>query len=130
VQRKLQQYCYCWPIYVGGPDTYRWGWAFNSLLGALWLQMSWVMVSTARRCAWCGKIVDLEDNQQEQVVVATQHDHEGKKRRRTRSDKRFCDNNGRCRASWNYHHGTRTSSKHARKKERESIRNNVKNSRP
>jgi hypothetical protein len=54
-------------------------WEFDNLLGAMYLQMWWLMASAGdiTRCEFCGRIVSL----------ARSHP-EGRKRRR---DKRFCD---------------------------------------
>ena len=54
-------------------------WSFDNLLGAMYLQMWWLMASAGdiTRCEFCGRIVSL----------ARSHP-EGRKRRR---DKRFCD---------------------------------------
>ena len=65
------------------------------MLGAMWLQMVFLMHAD-RRCWWC--CAPLEPGR---------HSHA-----------KFCDNNGKCRASWNYHNGEGRSNKHARKEER------------
>ena len=81
VNRKIENHCY--PIIQGdGPRSYKQGWVFKSLLGAMWLQMMFLMIED-HRCWWCGKPLDP-----------------GMPRHA-----RFCKNNGRCRANWNYHHG-------------------------
>ncbi|MGI8541484.1 MAG: hypothetical protein ACR2N0_17205 [Rubrobacteraceae bacterium] len=99
----------------GGYIGHKQGWAFDSLLGAMWLQMMWLMLA-ARRCGWCGALLDMDS---EQAPDSTADALPGDKRK-SRSDKRFCDNNGHCRGLWNYHRGTGESSKAARKKKRES----------
>jgi len=55
------------------------GWDFDNLLGAMYLQMWWLMSSSGdtTRCEYCGRIVSL-----------ARPYPEGRKRR---SDKRFCD---------------------------------------
>jgi hypothetical protein len=94
VNRKIENHCY--PIIRGGaPGSYGPGWAFKSLLGAMWLQMTFLMHED-RRCWWCGKPLDP-----------------GMPRHA-----RFCKNNGLCRSNWNYNKGSGKSSKHARRKER------------
>jgi hypothetical protein len=91
VNRKIENYCY--PIIQGSaPGSYQPGWVFKSLLGAMWLQMMFLMHED-RRCWWCGKPLDP-----------------GMPRHA-----RFCKNNGRCRANWNYNEGSGKSSKHARR---------------
>ena len=93
VNRKLEDYCY--PIVRGAPGSYEQGWGFKSLLGALWVQMM-LLMRADRQCWWCGKPLDP-----------------GMPRHA-----RFCKNNGRCRANWNYNNGNGKSSKSARKKAR------------
>jgi hypothetical protein len=90
VNRKLEDYCY--PIVRGAPGSYERSWGFKSLLGALWLQMTFLMLAD-RRCWWCDKPLDPG----------------------MPSHARFCKNNGRCRANWNYNNGSGKSSKSARK---------------
>jgi hypothetical protein len=64
-----------------GPDlsTVHTAWTFENLLGAMYLQMWWLIASAGdiTRCDFCGRIVSL----------ARSHP-EGRKRRR---HKRFCD---------------------------------------
>lgn len=110
-----------WPISVrdynahGGYVGHKQGWAFDSLLGAMWLQMMWLMLA-ARRCEWCGTLLDIDS---EQALDSAADSIPGGKRK-PRSDMRFCDNNGHCRGKWNYHRGIGNSSKAARKKRRKS----------
>lgn len=111
-----------WPIAVrqySGQGSYaghKQGWAFDSLLGAMWLQMLWLMLGRPRRCEWCGKLLDVDTEQDLESAADT--NISGK--RKPRRDRRFCDNNGRCRAAWNYHRGVGKSGKAVRKKRRES----------
>jgi hypothetical protein len=94
VNRKIENHCY--PILQGdAPGSYKAGWAFKSLLGAMWLQMMFLMRED-RRCWWCDKPLDP-----------------GMPRHA-----RFCKNNGRCRSNWNYNKGGGKSSKSVRKKTR------------
>jgi hypothetical protein len=90
VNRKLENHCY--PIVQGNaPGSYKPGWVFKSLLGAMWLQMMFLMHAD-RRCWWCEKPLDPG----------------------MPSHARFCKTNGRCRANWNYNKGSGRSSKRAR----------------
>ena len=93
VNRKIENHCY--PITYGVPGYYEQGWGFRSLLGAMWLQMMFLMRAD-RRCWWCERPLDP-----------------GK-----RSHARFCDNGGRWRSSWSYHHGSGKSAKHYREQAR------------
>ena len=61
------------------------------MLGAMWLQMMFLMHAD-RRCWWCEGPLDPG----------------------MPSHARFCKNNGRCRANWNYNKGSGRSSKRAR----------------
>jgi hypothetical protein len=65
--------------YMADPMTLRRTWEFDNLLGAMYLQMYWLMTSAGelKRCEHCGRIVSL-----------SRPHPEGRKRR---SDKRFCD---------------------------------------
>lgn len=92
VMLKVENTCY--PTVQGSPGSYRQGWGFKSLLGAMWLQMMWLMVAQDNRCRWCGALFE-----------------------QTRRDKRFCDAD--CRAKWNYHRGTGKSSRRTRKQARD-----------
>lgn len=126
-----------WPIPVrdGVSAGHSRGWAFDSLLGAMWLQMSWLMSGKAKRCEWCGELlnIDLEwamslpkARQSGEATRSAGHlakeaeDMKYQRPRKPRSDRRFCKNNGRCKAAWNYHYGPGASSKSARKEKRES----------
>jgi hypothetical protein len=77
----------------------RTGWAFNSLLGAAYLQMYWHIGARGKitRCKQCAALIPD-----------------------AREDQEFCRNDGRCRAKWNYHHGEGKSSKKARKRARQA----------
>jgi hypothetical protein len=88
----------CWTIAVRDSTSHGEGWAFDSLLGAMWLQMQWLMRGN-RRCEWHGKLLDLDPEQVEQLETATQ-DAAGSGRRKPRSDRRFCPDTT-CRQEWN-----------------------------
>ena len=61
------------------PSRVRAGWGFKNLLGAMYLQMYWLMAAggTLRRCEHCGRIISLSRPRPES--------------RKRRQDKRFCD---------------------------------------
>jgi hypothetical protein len=80
VNRKIENYCY--PIVRGAPGSYELSWGFKSLLGAMWLQMMFLMRAD-RRCRYCGRPIDPG----------------------RRSHAEFCDNGGKCRAKYAYHSG-------------------------
>jgi hypothetical protein len=114
-----------WPLPVkelGGRGDFvghKQGWAFDSLLGAMWLQMMWLMLSRVRRCEWCGRLLDV-DPEQEQGLQATRI---ADGRRKPRNDRRFCPSRdgvkNKCKADWNYHRGSGNSSKEARRRARQ-----------
>jgi hypothetical protein len=93
VNRKIEDYCY--PTIQGSPGSYEQGWGYRSLLGAMWLQMMFLMRAD-RRCWNCGRAIDPG----------------------RRKHARFCDNNGKCKSKWNYDEGKGKSSKSSREKRR------------
>jgi hypothetical protein len=114
-----------WPLpvrdYNGHPHGYaghKQGWAFDSLLGAMWLQMMWLMRGQPRRCEWCGKLLDVDSEQDEELQIGG-----AGIRRKPRNDRRFCPSRDgvkdKCKADWNYHRGTGKSSKEARRRARQ-----------
>jgi hypothetical protein len=114
-----------WPLPVeelgerGDFMEHKQGWAFDSLLGAMWLQMMWLMVSRVRRCEWCGRLLDIDSEQEQGSQIVRIADG----RRKPRSDRRFCPSSGgvknKCKADWNYHRGTGKSSKETRRRARQ-----------
>jgi hypothetical protein len=110
----------CYPrLYRQRDGTFRRGWGFKSLLGAMWLQMMWLMSASEEDihlCPWCRKTVTFEPSP-EQPEIDPGLKKNARKNYRTRSDKTYC--NADCRAKWNYHHGEGKSNKYARKRKRE-----------
>jgi hypothetical protein len=76
------------------------GWGFRSLLGAMYLQMMWLMTaaSNVKRCEGpdCIHIITFDPPES---PISTVKGARGKYR--TRSDKRFCSRN--CKQKWRYH---------------------------
>jgi len=105
VNRKVAGRCH--PTLHGGPGSYEQGWAFNSLLGAMWLQMLFRLTGQTQVCLWCGTVLAFGEE--------TQEGHSSS--RKPRSDRAFC--NELCRSKWNYHEGQGKSNKHARKQARD-----------
>ena len=103
----------CWEKSVRDGRSPRKGWAFDSLLGAMWLQMQWLMRSQPQRCEWCGALLDMGPEQVQELETATEDTRVGR-RRKPRSDRRFCPDTT-CRQKWNYHNGTGASSKKAKR---------------
>jgi hypothetical protein len=54
VNTKVENDTY--PIVVGEPYSYKAGWGFKSLLGAMWLQMRGFMLGETSHCLYCGGI--------------------------------------------------------------------------
>ncbi|CAN5703565.1 hypothetical protein BH24ACT20_BH24ACT20_01190 [soil metagenome] len=90
IESKVRDACY--PTvegyeYVG--DKAKQGWGFKSLLGAMWLQMLWLVAEPPRVCLWCGRTLS------------------------GRKDKQYCSD--KCKGDWNYHEGKGKSGKTPRK---------------
>src|SRR5918994_281314 len=69
VERKVRGRC--WPIPVWDGSSHKQGWAFDSLLGAMWLQMLWLMLGQPRRCEWCRRVLDVDPEEAEQSEIGT-----------------------------------------------------------
>ena len=90
---------FCYPSLEMGyglhrrPSEVRTGWSFRSLLGAMYLQMYWLMGSGGEvtRCRYCGRIISLA------------RPRPGA--RKVRQDKSFCDD--ACRQRHHYHNRTK-----------------------
>lgn len=89
---------HCWPILrveEKPSDTAQalGGWGIRNLLGAMYLQMYWLMGAggDVTRCRYCGRIISLTQS------------HPAA--RKVRQDKRFCDN--ACRQRHHYHTKTK-----------------------
>ena len=87
----------CYPILrpegTRDPAKVASGWGFKNLRGAMYLQMYWLMAagSNVTRCGYCGRIISLASP----LPGA----------RKTRQDKKFCDN--ACRQRHHYHTKTK-----------------------
>jgi hypothetical protein len=101
-QNKIAGRCY--PRLYQGADDYTQGWGFNSLLGAMWLQMMWVLTRTGeiRRCLWCDDVIALEPAEQ-----STDSKKNSRGKYKTRVDKKFCDSKdgvkGKCKGLYHYY---------------------------
>src|SRR5215203_340967 len=83
VTRKVAGRCY--PALLGsGPGSYEQGWGFESLLGAMWMQMLWFLTGQTRRCLHCGEVLSGG-----------------------LSDKKYCNDDHR--SAWHYRHADRKS---------------------
>jgi len=94
---------YCSPALYREGDRVVQGWTFDSLLGALWLQMMWLVTSkdVPRRCAGpgCNRIISYAQPQLFREWNNQFTDPWKKNNRsrgyRTRKDKKFCSDNCR-----------------------------------
>jgi hypothetical protein len=110
VQNKIAGRCY--PRLYQGPDGYAQGWGFNSLLGAMWLQMMWVLtdIGKIRRCLWCGDVIALEPPEQ-----PTDSKKNSRGKYKTRADKKFCESKdgvkGQCKGLYHYYNRVKPAKK-------------------
>jgi hypothetical protein len=65
-QEKIADHAF--PALYGEVDEFVQGWSFKNLLGAMWLQMFWLLTATKtpRRCLDCGEIIPPEQPNQPQ----------------------------------------------------------------
>jgi hypothetical protein len=84
------------------------GWGFHSLLGAMYLQMMWLMTrgGDTPRCKMpgCNNFVRLGRYQKEDAALMVAYERRGvgrPPRYKTRRDKEFCSRN--CKEKWRYH---------------------------
>jgi len=98
VQRKLQKHSHL--TLTGSKGSYREGRAFHSLLGAMWMQMLYLMCGSARVCELpgCNRILSLEESEDSTRQRAKSP------KRKTPKHKRFCSDGHR--VEWNREYGT------------------------
>jgi len=106
IEKKVRQHCRATLVLPKGShdvSKVKSGWAFDSLLGAMYLQMYWHVAAqgTIKRCKHCGDLIPNPRARQEFC--------------RSRDGVR-----NKCRNDWNYHEGEGKSNKHARKAKREA----------
>jgi len=96
-QRRIAGNAY--PALYGKVGRFVAGWSFTSLLGAMWLQMFWLLTATEepQRCRNCDKIIAYE--QPPQLMQGMKRDDRSAGYR-TRIDKKFCDK--KCRDRYHY----------------------------
>lgn len=95
VERTVREYCHptLRPEGTSDPSSLAGGWGFKNLLGAMYLQLYWLMSSGGEvtRCKYCSRIVSLS------------RPFPGA--RKPPKHKKFCDN--ACRQSYYYHNKTK-----------------------
>jgi hypothetical protein len=96
-QRKIAGNAY--PALNGEVGKFKAGWSFTNLMGAMWLQMFWLLTSAEQpqRCRTCDKIIAYK--QPHQSLAGTRKNNRSAGYR-TRKDKRFCDQ--KCRNRYTY----------------------------
>jgi len=102
VQERVAEDCY--PSLYQDGDTIRYGWGFHTLLGAMHLQMMWLLTSTGEvRCKapGCTRIITYEQPEQPLEDLGGE---DYRKPYKVRSDKVFCSE--RCKHR-HYYHSTR-----------------------
>ena len=101
VQEVISEYCY--PVLHQTGDGISRGWGFHSLLGAMYLQMAWLMTATEEiRCKWCDKVISFEQPEVSDERVAQKG---YRKPYKPRADKEFCDR--LCKGRWYYQNVTK-----------------------
>jgi hypothetical protein len=90
VQTRVVEGCYP-QLHLNRTGDFAFGWSFKNLLGAIWLQMAWLLASGdgARRCKLpdCFRIVAFEPSQPP-IEPGLKKNARGKYK--TRADKVFC----------------------------------------
>lgn len=101
VQEVISEDCY--PLLSQAGDQISQGWGFHTLLGAMYLQMSWLMTATEEiRCKWCTRIISFE---QPALSLELIGESGNRKPYKPRVDKEFCDR--RCKDKWHYQNVTK-----------------------
>lgn len=102
VRRMVAEECYP-ELYQEG-EEFRQGVGFKSLLGAMYLQMMWLMTATGgvRRCKApkCDRVITFEQPEESSVQRIERLAQGRRKKYRTRADKEFCDK--ACYMRWHY----------------------------
>jgi len=96
----------CYPTARRKAEGIARGWGFTSLLGAMWLQMLWLVSSDSGRRCWrpeCNRVITVERPDSGEMEYTESH-RDGKKwrvphRYATRKDKRYCSDSCRVLAS-------------------------------
>lgn len=95
---------FCSPAHYRHGNGFEGGYDFKNLLGAVWLQMHFLLISrhTSRcRNPECNRVVDFERPPEETPQESLERTSEGRRKpHRTRSDKRFCSRPCRNRADY------------------------------
>jgi hypothetical protein len=100
VQEVISEDCY--PLLHQEGFEITQGWGFHTLLGAMYLQMAWLMTAKEEvRCKWCGRVIAFE----QPPISSEDVGQKGyRKPYKTRADKEFCDR--QCKDRWYYRNVT------------------------
>lgn len=100
----------CYPELYQEGEEFRQGFGFKSLLGAMYLQMMWLMTATGgvRRCKApkCDRVITFEQPEESSEQRVERLTQGRRKKYRTRADKEFCSQ--RCKVRWHYRNNKRT----------------------
>ena len=101
VQEVISEDCY--PLLHQEGFEFSQGWGFHTLLGAMYLQMAWLMTAKEEvRCKWCDRVIAFE----QPTISSKDVGQKGyRKPYKTRADKEFCDR--RCKDRWHYQNVTK-----------------------
>ena len=100
VQEIISEDCY--PLLHQEGFEITQGWGFHTLLGAMYLQMAWLMTAKDEvRCKWCGRVIAFE-----QPLISSENlgQRGYRKPYKPRADKEFCDR--QCKDRWYYRNVT------------------------
>jgi hypothetical protein len=113
VNRRVKKWCYPHLYRVVNTEVdrtvgFEQGWGFRSLLGAMYLQMMWLMTEggDSPRCKGpkCSRIIRIGEYKPEDLKLVEQFEQKGGSRPpryKTRKDKEFCSRN--CKEKYRYH---------------------------
>lgn len=107
VQEVIGEECYPMLYRVG--DKFPQGWGFHTLLGAMYLQLAWLLASTDQvRCGWCGDIVSHSQPNQNPEPPRKRG---VRKEYKMRNDRAFCVQkdgvDDKCYDAWYYQNVTK-----------------------
>ncbi len=110
VQRRLAAECYPQLYALTGGNGFDSAPDFKSLLGAMYLQMMFLMTATGeiRRCKapGCNKVITFESTEEPPRQALERLTEGRRKRYKTRIDKEFCG--ASCKSRWHYHNRRRS----------------------
>lgn len=103
VQSRLERHCFP-QVYRRADGDVLLGYGFLSLLGAMWIQMGWLLAKSEkeiRRCLWCNKPILFEQGKPP-ANPGLKKNARGKPK--TYKNKKFCSNGGKCKGLYHYYY--------------------------